>query len=170
MIEKAQTGSLPIYKNNENTGEDNWNVCSQCAWSVIAKVKNTEGGGLKNHTFYDDSPDEGENIYRINLLTKEGVVKQNSEIIKVNHLAPIGDFVLYPNPARDFVNIVLPDIPTSETTINILNLNGQVVKTVANIKEKSFEIDLNDLPSGQYLICVSQKGKRDFTKRLIIIK
>lgn len=66
----------------------------------------------------------------------------------------ITSFVVYPNPASDMVKI------DSEVVVNqydIYNVAGEMVYS-AKVGEKSFEINVSELPAGTYVINVISEG------------
>lgn len=77
---------------------------------------------------------------------------------------------LYPNPAREQINISLSGNFEGKVDIDIYDLGGKVVKSVSPIKTSySFEevIFVSDLTAGVYSISVRQ-GNKQFTRKLII--
>lgn len=70
---------------------------------------------------------------------------------------------VYPNPAKDFLTIQLPDLEL--TTLAVSDASGRDV-LVKNIEGKAFTIDVQYLPSGIYFIAF--KGiNHSFTKRFV---
>lgn len=65
-------------------------------------------------------------------------------------------FELYPNPAKDVVNIVVED-ENSEVTVEMVNTIGQVVMTGSFINE-DIQLSTSDLDRGLYIINVTQNG------------
>lgn len=63
---------------------------------------------------------------------------------------------IYPNPAKDFINIKMPNSANAEVTLKINDLLG---KNLYNYKTSNSEIELprNSLPAGIYLIYISSK-------------
>jgi serine protease AprX len=68
---------------------------------------------------------------------------------------------VYPNPAND--RIQLSGIPLN-TTIQIIDYTGRVVKTVSNTKE----VDVSDLATGAYIVKVNQNNA--FGTKVILIQ
>ncbi len=75
-------------------------------------------------------------------------------------------FKIYPNPARDFVNIEMQNTENKNTLVEIVNINGQVIysKTINN---NSQLINLSEYSPGVYHIRVNSVIKK-FVKKLII--
>ncbi len=83
----------------------------------------------------------------------------NGQTIEVN------DFILYPNPARSYINISYTLQP-EDTKIEILDVNG---RTIYNQKAESVlnRINTNQLPSGLYYLR-SVQGQKQKVKKFII--
>lgn len=68
------------------------------------------------------------------------------------------DATIYPNPARDFVNVEFTLEGSTDVTLQIINLNGQVMKNVQQGRmmtgEHRLQVDINDLPFGNYILQV----------------
>lgn len=83
------------------------------------------------------------------------------------------DIKALPNPAIDFVNFELSNIPQGTYKIKIYNLLGTVVWEEQHqvVGNKSVRLDTNNLKKGTYLYSLSDsKGKILATKRLIVLK
>ena len=68
---------------------------------------------------------------------------------------------LYPNPAKDYVVVSLKN--NDPATIRVINVMGQVMKTVYTTEEKN-RISTKDLSAGIYFLSVEQNGRRFTTK------
>lgn len=73
-------------------------------------------------------------------------------------------FGVYPNPANDFINVVLQLNESENTVINVLDITGQVVKTISlgTVNgEKNLSISLDEMSAGIYFIeLVNAEGKQ----------
>jgi PKD repeat protein len=81
----------------------------------------------------------------------------NVTTTKLYALAIEDDFVdeieslkLYPNPAKEELNVV---VPIENAKVKIINMSGTVVKEI-NFFEKENRINISDLPNGIYMIYV----------------
>jgi hypothetical protein len=76
---------------------------------------------------------------------------------------------VYPNPAKDFVNINISDYANDVTEIKIYNIQGQIVRSIKVQNETIVQIPLDNLTSGFYFAQIySTKGVS--TKKIIINK
>jgi len=66
------------------------------------------------------------------------------------------DLDMYPNPAQGKVMLDLPGINAGNpATVNIYDLTGKLVKTITDVDSDSYEVDLQNLSKGMYVVQVS---------------
>jgi hypothetical protein len=99
---------------------------------------------------YDGSP-INKNVYYNENVSENMIINNNSEI----HI--------YPNPNSGLFTIKLENL--SEGTIQIMDINGSLVYS-KNIKNKEFEVNIQEQPAGIYFIQV-KSGKKIITKKII---
>jgi hypothetical protein len=92
---------------------------------------------------------------------------------RVDELKNISSFTMYPNPAQSNVTFKFSIARTAETTINIMDITGRIVKEV--VKENfvsgmnSVTVDIADLNNGFYFVNIqSLQGRK--TSRILISK
>ena len=74
---------------------------------------------------------------------------------------------LYPNPAKNYFFVELAKQPKPNTTIEIYNLLGSKVRSIA-VRSNKVEINVSDLKSGIYLYTISENGHSIETKKLVV--
>lgn len=74
---------------------------------------------------------------------------------------------LYPNPAHDALNLVVPDQYELSGDVTIYNMMGQLVFSGTVSDTTLYSIDVSDFASGVYLVKI---GKENHTKTLQFIK
>lgn len=91
-------------------------------------------------------------------------IRFNADVLAVNDLNSNASFsTIFPNPARDVVNINLSkDFNASKTKIAVSNMMGQ---TVANFTNTT-QIDIAKLPAGVYVLTITD-GVKTETKKII---
>lgn len=96
--------------------------------------------------------------------TKEIMQSKTSEVVLgVNDYSDeISKLSIYPNPSKGFLN-VNTQVPVDVTISNIL---GQQVFEQMNV-DNTTSLDISDLPSGVYMVTLSQK-EESVTKKLIV--
>ncbi len=60
---------------------------------------------------------------------------------------------LFPNPAKTVITVI--NLPTEKTQISIFDMSGRNVLSKQNILSSAIKIDINDFPSGMYIISVT---------------
>lgn len=74
---------------------------------------------------------------------------------------------MYPNPTKGKVMLDLPGIHEANVaTVRIYDLSGKLVKTYANIETSTYEVDINDMSKGMYIVHVSSQ-EVSFSGKLI---
>jgi hypothetical protein len=94
---------------------------------------------------------------------------EKMEFIIVDYPVSINDnvklnFVIFPNPAKE-VLYVKGDYNITDSKIEILDLNGKLLKTVSDTDK----VDVSDLPSGLFLVRITDKNKLGI-KKVVITK
>ncbi|MBX3042886.1 MAG: T9SS type A sorting domain-containing protein [Candidatus Kapabacteria bacterium] len=105
-------------------------------------------------------------------VSNEFKVKRNSINIFVIPKVVISDVILqdfslkvYPNPAYD--KLFLQNVPDSAISIGIYDLLGNRIREITNISRRDFDISLNGLASGFYILRMNlplEKVTRTFLK------
>jgi len=76
------------------------------------------------------------------------------------------EWSVFPNPARDFVNVSLPDRPRSGD-LHLVNMFGQVVERVQLNGSPLYSIPTYDLPKGMYHLRVISEGEKASLKVIV---
>ncbi len=86
--------------------------------------------------------------------------------LKYEDLNVSSNIEMYPNPAKDKVNLKGKGIENG--TVNLYNSIGQEVKTEKTIiNQHELELNISNLPSGIYMININSEG-RQYSEKLII--
>ena len=102
----------------------------------------------------------GENEY-------EGEVKTFSTLASLQEeLSNMLSVSLYPNPAKESATLEFLGL-NSEAKISIVNMKGQIIKTIDIQPSQSYELNLTDFASGVYYVKVITEGKI-ITQKLIV--
>ena len=89
-------------------------------------------------------------------------------IASEQELNEIKDLTLYPNPAKDYINIDFPDLLEKDYNWKLISIGGITVKEdVIHAGEQSLKINNYDLPSGVYVFMVYNGNV--YTQRKVII-
>ncbi len=103
-----------------------------------------------------------------------GYIVGNGVVLKYGELSGIGEVTktlqcnIFPNPAKDKLQIKCSDFKTESGTIAILSIDGkEVLKKEIRQGSENIEIDVSHLETGMYL-CKISTNKKSSTKKLII--
>ena len=78
---------------------------------------------------------------------------------------------IYPNPAKDRVQISLSLISKGETMLQVTDLLGKMVfQKKENLKSKEYSINTEQWPAGTYLISIFNEGIVSENAKIIIYK
>jgi len=67
------------------------------------------------------------------------------------------DFKIIPNPANTVLTLSFSDHISDKSIINIIDINGNILKNIINDQSKSISVDVSKLPAGTYFIRVINK-------------
>jgi Bacterial lectin/HYR domain/Secretion system C-terminal sorting domain/Ricin-type beta-trefoil lectin domain-like/SprB repeat/Lectin C-type domain len=125
---------------------------------------------MQYHTFYDNTPDEGENNYRVKQTEVNGEVKYSAiQKIVFNKGQDLG---IYPNPASEEAFIDLKSVEGRAVSLVISDLSGKTIQQteIPQATALPYRLDLGTLQTGLYLVKVQAKGKRVMMRKLQVTK
>jgi hypothetical protein len=178
------TGTLPIELTHiaatpqENAVTINWQTASEDNNHYFTIERSVDGVSFEtigtvmgagnsqttlNYTFTDLSPLAGTTYYRLQQTDFDG----KFEIFNMVSVSFYNESALrvFPNPASSHLTIDFGGL-TAQSTIQIMNLHGQVVKTLS-VWESVQTIDVSDLAAGNYLLTIAN-GNQPIVKRIVI--
>jgi len=139
-------------------------------------MTHTQAGNLQTSwTFNWTAPSSGENgditFYAAVNATNANGGTSGDEVVttsKAYSHSSIGlseeesiSFAIYPNPTSEYLSISTDDDMLENTTIQIMNYNGQVVYKNNNISEI---INVSNLNAGVYILQISSESKRGYSR------
>ena len=67
---------------------------------------------------------------------------------------PAGSFSVYPNPARDLLQVEFDFEETTDATIVLASMEGKIVqvRTLNNVSKRNIQLDVANLPAGTYVL------------------
>ena len=128
---------------------------TQSNFSGFSAGKIYDRSGAKTGTFATAASPE---VIRMYYDQSTGIFKFTEERNSI--------FKLYPNPAKEYIFIDLKSNQYEDGVLSIMNMKGQMLKELTNIKEIN-KLDVSDLPKGLYLIRLNI-GSSLYTEKLII--
>lgn len=166
-----------LLKNNPSTGEDYTiyscfdieNILIPTDWqnTITSNYLNLPQYST-DYTFYETYllGFEWEYDYKLVGLIDDGdtlgIIYEDDVLLGTNQLSPNTNWLIYPNPANDFITIQTPD-NQSNIEYKIFSLNGILLKEgVFNNKESNIRI--KELPKGMYFIELNINGEKSTKK------
>lgn len=127
--------------------------------------------GFGNYQWTDSQSLEGNNYYRIKIVSKDGKVSY-SPVMKVNMGKIVAAMEVVPNPILNgTIHLVFRNEPPGKYTVSLLNQLGQVIllKTILHTAESaSASIPANSISKGIYnLLIVKPDGNKETVKIFI---
>ena len=125
-------------------------------WSEIQFV-NSKGNTNIQRTYVavDKTPVAGTNCYRLKQVDNDGR-KTYSSIVSVKFTdKEILNYTFYPNPAKDYINLVVNRINTDYAKVQLLDVQGKVVREVMIKKSDaglSITINTKGIAKGIYIL------------------
>jgi hypothetical protein len=138
-------------------------------WAVIGVVAaHGNSSTVLNYSFQDSKPSAGTSEYRLQMVDKDA--KYAYSEVKTIRNGLITAVSVYPNPARDYVNVTLGGSNTQSAVIRLLSQSGQLLveKNVSNAGGTTIPLAVSLYPTGNYLIVVvGADGSKQVSKLLI---
>lgn len=125
-------------------------------FTTIASVKANNTGSNINVYYYTDLSVQNLNLskiyYRIQEQDMDGALQTTQvESVDINKL--IKAFALYPNPAKDFIMLSIPQV-SSAAFVTVFDMNGKKVFEQKISSSSNQEININKLAAGLYKVVV----------------
>ena len=127
------------------------------------------GTSTSQHDYEFDDFDltAGVLFYRLKQIDFNGMFSY-SEAIKIKRTANLSDsFLIYPNPANDFITVESAEKEDALTKIKMTDTRGQVVYTKELQQEQNTRIDISDFAEGIYFLEVQTKS---FVRAFKVVK
>ncbi len=140
-------------------------------WETINYVNGAGNTSTKtNYSSTDESPIKGTNFYRLEQMDLDGKTTYSKVVsVRFTDKESFG-LSFFPNPAKDKVIILTENIDNNKASIEIINLQGKVIKTISLTEQQSNSnilIDVSNLSKGMYLVKLFN-GSTIKTNKLII--
>lgn len=74
----------------------------------------------------------------------------------------------FPNPTDDLINIVVADDNIKAQTIELIDIQGNIIKRIELLNNLNLKLDLSDILPGCYIIKVKSKEEIYFVEKLIV--
>ena len=143
---------------NQYNNEDGLTWWANNDGSGYARLKNIPGGFFKY--YQDDFGTELTDYFRVGEYNVSLFNELNSPIFEV-----------YPNPAKNQLNIDFELLSKSDINMTIYDINGRVMlyKNISKSKQGVVEINLDDFKDGVYS-CIIKTENNIYNRQIIVIK
>lgn len=140
------------------------------AWDVLGTVS-AHGNSVTtlSYSFTDTKPVQGTSEYRLEMVDKDG--KFAFSEVKTIRTGMITGVSVYPNPARDFVNVTLGNA-SGFTLIRLYNQGGQLLqeKSTNNPGGTVIPLSVSGYPEGNYIIVVTGADGSKQANKVVVTK
>jgi hypothetical protein len=129
---------------------------------------NNNGNSVNAYNTFDSQPTEGGNTYRLKTVFKDGnTVYSETKTLNYNKL---GNIQVFPNPTVDFIDINLESYIGKAVQMTIYNHLGQIVlnENIETVAKRTHHMELNNMPSGNYILRVTSPERRDAITKFVI--
>jgi uncharacterized ubiquitin-like protein YukD len=114
---------------------------------------------LSDYTFIDDNFFGETNYYRLKIIDLDGNYEY-SPLVSVNTPSKDKEVAVYPNPAHQELNLVIPNNAGEKITYSIYNQIGQCLKNQTLLNDKPIQqFDILHLVPAMYFLKVNLEGK-----------
>ena len=125
---------------------------------------------LQSHTFYDNTPTEGDNFYRVKMMYANGNVVY-SDIKKINN-SKFNDFTVYPNPTNKDAWVDLKSFEDQQVTLVLSDMTGKTLhqQVIEKVGIAPIHLDITNLQTGLYMVKIQAQGNRVMVRKIQIAK
>ncbi len=155
--------SFSAVPQSDNTTTLYWNTANEINTKQFVIEQSSDGikfnstrniiaKGKTNNNYSANVADANTGIvfYRLKIVDNDGTFSF-SPILKIDRRKNTAGFSVLTNPVKDFIIINTTDRSLNNTTANIINMQGAVVKNFI-VKQGSQTVDINGLPKGVYYL------------------
>ncbi|GGM96289.1 hypothetical protein GCM10010967_32340 [Dyadobacter beijingensis] len=164
---KESTTAVLTWATTAETNSDRFEIersANGKAWSKIGSVASRGESAVKvDYVFQDDSPLNGENLYRLRMVDKDETFAYSS-IKNLEFNLGIAQLV-YPNPARDVAYVRNADQVKS---ISLIDLNGKSVSHAGLTAGGTLKVDT--LTPGMYVVKVVRHDGSVQSQKIVVVK
>ncbi|MCX6208068.1 MAG: T9SS type A sorting domain-containing protein [Bacteroidetes bacterium] len=126
---------------------------------VNSKATNGNSSTALNYNYIDEKPSTANNYYRLRQVDINGKESfSNVVLIKSIQNTKAEITAVYPNPAKENINVVLNSVSAEKLTVRITDLSGRII-VVKNIEttsgDNNFKFNTANFANGTYTIKVT---------------
>ena len=136
----------------------------------VEVVVPTEGAVIK-HQYQHKNTIKGLNYYQLTVEYEDGTTKRLpiEQVAFAKEQAPLN---IFPNPARDVLNLDLSNFMEMELTYFVVDIKGSVVKEgiIQRAHADQETIDISQYENGSYLLYLRLENGEERSKQFVIMK
>lgn len=125
-------------------------------WKDIKAQKATNTLDYASYNFIDYPENNGEFFYRFAIIDYDERIEYSKIFSQYMNQSKQVSIQAFPNPSYD--SWTISNLPQSNKSIELINMNGELVKSYININSSTFKMQNLDLTEGVYLIRVSSEN------------
>jgi hypothetical protein len=156
----AKNDFFTVEKLNLTTGD----------FDVLQKLSSKNSDEVEHYTAFDESPTEGENIYRVKVTYNNGDTK-TTDLLKTT-FSGLNSLRIFPNPASESIEVDVRAYKGADVGIYLFNAFGQQVhfQNVEKVASNTVTIDISTQSVGNYVVRLASKGKRDAIQKINVVR
>jgi hypothetical protein len=135
--------------------------------NIATKAPNGTSSKALNYQYIDNKPMVGHNYYKLEMVSKTGVVK-TSDVVDIYWSVDGAQVAVYPNPADHKLNVDVNIARNTAAKIRIYDATGKLVRQVEAQLTKGLNstvIELGDMAAGMYLIKVTDGKSLNYSQQ-----
>lgn len=134
--------------------------------SNVTAIGNSET--KTSYSYTDRFPVTGANYYRLQMMDRDG--KYAYSPVKVVRGAQIKGYSVFPNPARDYVNLSLGVDAPSELTVRLVSSSGVILqeRKYNQGAGTTVSIPVFNYPTGNYVLTITGKDGSSSVNKVLI--
>ncbi|CAG5068620.1 hypothetical protein DYBT9623_01352 [Dyadobacter sp. CECT 9623] len=132
-------------------------------WNTIESVQALgESKVSKTYTAIDAAPFNGQNLYRLHMIDKDGT-SAYSEMRNLNF--NVASHYVYPNPVSDV--LILKGTSSKIANVTVSDVNGKAIyQSNANVRE----IDVRQFKAGMYVVRVRTEDGQETSLKVLVVR
>ena len=128
-------------------------------FKVKLKPGFTSGNIIPNKAsiFFDTNPAILTNTFNTKFIT-----------VLSNPSFEFGDFIMYPNPANNTIQISMKNVDDTIENLTITDILGKTVKNIGDITSNEVSVDVSNFANGVYFVEITTANNLKQVKKLVI--
>lgn len=121
--------------------------------AISSTINNSNKSGVKVNYNYTDRNTKGLNYYRLQKIEKNGTISYSNTVTLNGNTLPSA-LKVYPNPAKDLLNVKIPFGTDEKMTLVVTDVLGRIVltKVIEGIKGENIQLDISHFNAGTYFV------------------